>query len=63
MPPAEERARDWDAVVAKTPTTGRFAFDAALWYRDVARDPEEAARYLEAARRAEPENEAYTFGE
>jgi len=60
--PDEERSRAWDALVAKTPGTGRFAFDAARWYRDEGKDPERARRYLDAALRAEPDNPAYDLG-
>jgi HEAT repeat protein/Tfp pilus assembly protein PilF len=57
--PADLRARAWDAIVAKSPSVGRYAHDAARWYADVAHDPRAARRYVEAAAAAEPDNEEY----
>lgn len=57
--PADLRVRAWDAVVAKCPSSGKYAHDAGRWYADVAHDPITARRFLEAAAAAEPENESY----
>ncbi len=56
---ADERGSAWDALVEKTPGSGRFAFSAARWYATEGRDPARARRYLDAALRAEPDNPAY----
>jgi HEAT repeat protein/tetratricopeptide (TPR) repeat protein len=57
--PAELRLRAWNAVVAKSPTNGRYAHDAGRWYADVARDPATARQFLEAAAAVEPDNQTY----
>jgi Tfp pilus assembly protein PilF len=57
--PADLRARAWDAVVARSLSTGRYAHDAGTWYAGTAHDPIAARRYFEAAAAAEPDNETY----
>lgn len=56
---AEQRLRAWNAIVARSPSDGRFAHDAGRWYADVAHDPKEAKTFLEAAAAAEPDNDTY----
>lgn len=57
---AEQRLAAWTTIVAKSPSVGRFAHDAARWYADVAHDPQTARRFFDAAAAAEPSNEIYS---
>jgi Tfp pilus assembly protein PilF len=56
---AELRLAGWTAIVAKSPSVGLYAHDAARWYADVAHDPQTARRFFDAAAAAEPANDAY----
>jgi tetratricopeptide (TPR) repeat protein len=57
--PADLRLRAWDAVIARNPASGRYAHDAGVWFLEVGHDAATAARYLEAAVKAEPGSSAY----
>jgi len=52
------RTRAWDAIVARGPSSGRYAHDAGIWYLDVGHEPSTAARYLAAAVAAQPHDAA-----